>query len=74
MKKTYEISGMSCEGCLSSVKSALLKHPDVKVAEVHLHPQSSELTLSKSNDLSKLQARIKKAGNYTIKETSITNL
>jgi copper chaperone CopZ len=72
MKKTYEISGMSCGGCVSNVKSALLNHPDVKVAEVHLHPQSAELTMNNPLDLSELQVRLKKAGDYTIKETSTT--
>jgi copper chaperone CopZ len=74
MKKTYEISGMSCGGCVSSVKNALLKHPDVQVAEVHLHPQSAGLTMNTPIDLSELRAQLKKAGNYTINETSITNL
>ncbi len=75
MKKTYEISGMSCGGCVSSVKNALLKHPDIKEAQVHLHPQSAELTLNKSIDLSELQDQLKKVGDYTIKEASTsTNL
>ena len=75
MKKTYEISGMTCGGCVSSVKNALLKHPDIKEAQVHLHPQSAELTLSKAIDLSELKDLLKTVGNYTIKETSnSTNL
>lgn len=72
MKKTYEISGMSCGGCVSSIKSALLRHPDVEVAEVHLHSQSAELTMNNPIDLCELQVRLKKAGDYTIKETSTT--
>jgi copper chaperone CopZ len=63
---------MSCGGCVSSVKSALLKHPDVKVAEVHMHLQSADLTINNPIDLSELQARLKKAGNYIIKDTSNT--
>ena len=44
MKKTYEIRGMSCGGCVSSVKKALMQLPDVTEAEVQLHPQKAILT------------------------------
>ena len=29
MKKNYELQGMSCGGCVSNVKRALLQLPDV---------------------------------------------
>ena len=68
MKKNYELHGMSCEGCVSSVKNALLKLPDVEDAEIHLHPQSAVLTMSKPIDVEELQNQLSKAGHYTIKE------
>ncbi|TXE13703.1 hypothetical protein ESV85_06970 [Algoriphagus aquimarinus] len=34
---------MSCVGCVSNVKQALLKVPDVAAAEVHLNPQGCPL-------------------------------
>ena len=68
MKKNYELQGMSCGGCVSSVKNALLKLHDVEDAEVHLHPQTAVLTMSKSIDVSELQTQLSKAGHYTIKE------
>ena len=68
MKKNYELQGMSCGGCVSSVKNALLKLPDVEDAEVHLHPQSAVLTMSKPIDVDELQTQLTKAGHYTIKE------
>ena len=39
MKKKLELTGMSCGGCVSQVKKALLQIPGVTDAEVHLHPQ-----------------------------------
>ena len=68
MKKNYELTGMSCGGCVSGVKNALLKLPDVEDAEVHLHPQTAVLTMSKPIDVSELQTQLSKAGHYTIKE------
>ena len=32
MKKEYELQGMSCGGCVSNVKRALLQVPDVTEA------------------------------------------
>ena len=68
MKKNYELQGMSCGGCVSSVKNALLKLPDVEDAEVHLQPQSAVLTMSKPIDVDELQTQLSTAGHYTIKE------
>ena len=68
MKKTYELTGMSCGGCVSSVKNALQKFPGVEDALVHLHPQTAVLTMSKPIDVNELQAQLNKTGHYTIKE------
>ena len=71
MKKNYELTGMSCGGCVSSVKNALLKLTDVEDAEVHLHPQGVVLTMSKTINVEELQAQLSKAGHYTIKEVMV---
>ena len=68
MKKNYELQGMSCGGCVSSVKNALLKLTEVEDAEVHLHPQSAILTMSEAIGVNELQTQLSKAGHYTIKE------
>ena len=68
MKKEYEIKGMSCGGCVSSVKNALLQLPDVTEAEVNLNSQSAALTMSKPIDVKELQAQLIRAGHYSIKE------
>ena len=68
MKKNYALEGMSCGGCVSNVKRALLQVPDVTDAEVHLNPQGAILTMNKSIAVDELQSHLKKAGQYTIKE------
>ena len=68
MKKKYELQGMSCGGCVSGVKNALLQLPGIEDAEVHLHPQTAVLTMSEPIDINELQAQLSKAGHYTIKE------
>lgn len=68
MKKNYEIKGMSCGGCVSNVKRALLQLPDVTEADVQLNPQSAVLTMSKHIDIKELQAQLSSAGHYSIKE------
>ena len=70
MKKNYELTGMSCGGCVANVKRALLQVTDVENAEVQLHPQSAVLTLSKSIDVKELQDQLNKVGHYTIKEVA----
>lgn len=70
MKKEFELAGMSCGGCVSHVKKALLQIPGVTDAEVHLHPQRAVLTMSKAIDVAGLQTHLSKAGHYTIKEVA----
>jgi len=68
MKKNYEIKGMSCGGCVSNVKRALLELPEVTEADVRLNPQSAVLTMNKPIDVEELQAHLKKEGHYIIRE------
>jgi copper chaperone CopZ len=68
MKKQYILSGMSCGGCVNTVKQALLKIHDIIEVEVLLQPQSAVLTMSKPIDIMELQTELSKTGNYTIKE------
>ena len=68
MKKNYEIKGMSCGGCVSSVKKALLQLPDVTEADVQLNPQSAVLTMNRPVKVEELQAQLSNSGHYSIKE------
>jgi copper chaperone CopZ len=68
MKHTYTVTGMTCNGCVASVKSKLLMHPDVLSAEVTLDPQQAVIEMSKHIGTAELQNAI---GNpkYTISES-----
>ena len=68
MKKNYEITGMSCGGCVNNVKQTLLQNPDIENADVQLNPQSAVITMSKPIAVEVLQSQLNRAGHYTIKE------
>jgi copper chaperone len=68
MKKKYELSGMSCGGCVNSVKRILLQIPDVTDAEVQLNPPTAVLTMNEPILLGKLQQQLSQSGNYTIRD------
>lgn len=44
MKKTYSISGMTCDGCANTVKRLLSKVQGVQEATVSLKEQTAEVT------------------------------
>ena len=73
MKKEFELAGMSCAGCVSLVKEALLHVAGITEAEVYLHPQRAVLTMRESIDVAELQTQLSKAGLYTIKEIAAVN-
>jgi cation transport ATPase len=58
MTHTYQISGMTCSGCVAKVKSQLLMHPDVLSAEVTLDPQQAVIHMSKHIGTNELQKAI----------------
>jgi copper chaperone CopZ len=58
MTHTYQISGMTCNGCVAKVKSQLLMHPDVLSAEVTLDPQQAVIQMSKHISTAELQKAI----------------
>lgn len=61
---------MTCSGCVTKVKSELLKLGDVTSADVQLAAPQATITMQAHIPLSVLQAAIDKAGNYKISETA----
>ncbi len=68
MTHTYNISGMTCTGCVAKVKSELLKMGDVTQTDVQLKAPQATITMQKHVPIETLQSAIQKAGNYTITE------
>ncbi|PCJ82143.1 MAG: heavy metal transporter, partial [Flavobacteriales bacterium] len=47
MTHTYSITGMTCSGCASKVKSKFEKHQDVILAEISLEQNEVEISMNK---------------------------
>jgi heavy metal translocating P-type ATPase len=65
MKHTYEITGMSCQGCRQSVENALNKVEGVS-SVVTLNPPEATITMENHVPTEKLQEALSRAGKYKI--------
>lgn len=65
MIHTYHITGMTCNGCVATVKQRLEKHPDVTQADVSLEEGKVNLSMAKHIPAVELQALLG-AGKYAI--------
>ncbi len=72
MTHQYQVTGMTCNGCVAKVKSELLKHTEILSAEVNL-PDTAVITMNKHITLNELQQTISKEGRYIIKEDEHDN-
>lgn len=68
MTHTYNIAGMTCNGCVAKVKSELLKIGEITEADVQLAAPQATITMQKHIPVSTLQSALQKAGNYIITE------
>lgn len=62
MKKTYTISGMSCEGCKSHVTDALLSHDKVETATVDLAAGKASITMQEEVSIDELKEVLQSHG------------
>ena len=69
MKHTYTITGMTCNGCRSSVEKALNSIEGIE-ALVSLDPPIATLLMKDHIPLAQLQETLSKAGKYTISKES----
>jgi copper chaperone CopZ len=68
MTHTYNITGMTCNGCVNKAKGQFLKIGDVTEADVKLDAPQATISMQKHISLTVLQDALNKAGNYTISE------
>src|SRR5690348_9035279 len=66
MIHTYNITGMTCNGCVAKVKSELLKLGDITSVKVQLQSPQATITMQKHIPTAMLQEAVSKAGKYTI--------
>lgn len=65
MKHTYQITGMSCNGCRSAVEKALNTINGID-ATVSLNPPIATISMEKHVATEQMQQALNEAGNYTI--------
>src|SRR5689334_23293450 len=70
MTHTYNISGITCSGCVAKVKSKLLMHPDITAAEITADGRDSTISMQKHVTVSELQEAIGRDSKYTIEEAT----
>jgi copper chaperone CopZ len=63
-QQTYQLSGLTCQGCVKRVSEALAPH--AQAVQVTLSPMQAVLTESRAT-LAQLQAAVARAGNYGLK-------
>ena len=71
MKHTYTVTGMTCNGCRTSVEEALNAIPEVKKASVNLEASEALIEMSTHISTEKLQNSL--SNKYTISEKNIFN-
>jgi len=67
MTHTYQISGMTCNGCRTTVEKTLNQMEGLS-AEVTLNPPMATITMQQHIATDKLQTALSKAGNYVIED------
>tara|TARA_R100001132_G_C3262405_1_gene86174 strand:+ start:276 stop:491 length:216 start_codon:yes stop_codon:yes gene_type:complete len=69
MKQKFQISGISCGGCVSRVKKTLEEHPNIEKAEIFLAPKGAALiTMNEALSVAELQKQLDELNGYTITE------
>jgi cation transport ATPase len=66
MTHSYAVKGITCEGCVTKVKSKLLAHPDITAADVKLEGQKAVITMQKHLSVAELQEAIGANTKYRI--------
>lgn len=69
MTQKFQISGISCGGCVSRVKKTLEEHPNIEKVEIFLAPKGAALiTMNEALSVAELQKQLDGLNGYTITE------
>lgn len=66
MTHQYNVSGVTCGGCVANVKKAIGSVPGVTSVEVKRDAPQATITMDKHIDTAILQQALKQYGNYQI--------
>lgn len=69
MTHTYKVSGMTCNGCVSTVQKVLSEINGVENVSVTLNPPQAVLTMHHHIDVSEMNSALQNSGKYKIEET-----
>lgn len=72
MTHTYNVTGMTCNGCRASVEKTLSALPNVTKVDVELQSQTATITMSKHIEVDTLQNAL--SDKYTITEQATKNI
>lgn len=72
MTHTYNVTGMTCNGCRASVEKTLYALPNVTKVDVELQSQTATITMSKHIEVDTLQNAL--SNKYTITEQATKNV
>lgn len=71
MKQKFQINGISCGGCVASVKKTLEAHPNIEKAEIFMAPKGATLiTMYETLSVAQIQKQLDELNGYTITETN----
>ncbi len=69
MKQKFQINGISCGGCVASVKKTLEAHPNIEKAEIFLAPKGATIiTMNEALSVAEIQKQLDELNGYTITE------
>jgi len=71
MKHTYNITGMTCNGCISKVSFLLKKIPEVKNVDIDLEKGEAYIEMEKHIPTSELQSALKEYPKYQLSEKNV---
>ncbi len=75
MTHSYKITGMTCNGCVSSVSSILKKIDGIKDVNIDLSTGMASVSMEKHIDTETMQQKLLEKGNYVLTdiESGVTN-
>lgn len=69
MKQKYQINGISCGGCVASVKKTLEEHPNIEKAQIFLAPKGATIiTMNEALSIEEIQKQLNALKGYSITE------
>ena len=68
MNHTYNIQGMTCEGCKAKVRRTLEGFPEIDSVDIDLSTGKAQVTMNQHVSTTVLQQALSHKGNYSITE------